>query len=507
MDDDRPGAPGATDPAPMPVQPAWPPQPIVQPPTPPSPPFQPTLAPVQPQPPGWVPPGWVPPGRVPPGWVPPGWVPPASTTRPVRGRRVLAVAAVVLAAVVVFSLGISVGQAGSILAPAATPSYSPAAGKPDWTLLDEAYKLLDEHYVDPKALDPLVLERGAIAGLTDSLDDRGHTGYLTPDEVKSRDQSLSGTFVGVGAILDLQDSRLIITRVLHDSPAEHAGVTAGDEIVSVDGVSVAGKAVDQVASKVRGPEGTQVTLELKAADGTTRTLTITRAKLELPLVSWAFAPGTKNAVIRLESFSSGAAKGVANALHEALGQGADGVVLDLRGNPGGYVNEPVDTASLFMSSGTVYRSVDRSGKESAHDVAGNPAAPDVHLVVLVDDQTASSAEILTGALQDSGRATIVGVKTYGTGTVVSTYPLKDGGALTIGTERWLTPKGRAIWREGLVPDQVVTLPTGTADVVPEDFATLGAGGIGATKDAQLKAALATLDREHSGSGPALDRAA
>ena len=361
--------------------------------------------------------------------------------------------------------------------------------------------------MDPAAIDPLKLERGAIVGMSDSLDDRGHTGYLTPDEVKSRDDSLSGTFVGVGAVLDEQDGSIIITRVLSDSPAERAGMTAGDELVSVDGVGVSGLTVDEVVSRVRGPEGSEVALELKSPDGVTRTLTITRAKLDLPLVSWAFAPGTKNAVIRLESFSSGAARAVTAALKDAMDQGADGVVLDLRGNPGGYVNEPVETASLFLEKGVVYRSVDRSGKETAHDVLGNPAAPDLPLVLLVDDQTASSAEILTGSLQDSGRARVVGTKTYGTGTVVNTFPLKDGGALTIGTERWLTPNGHAIWREGLVPDEVVALPRGATLVVPDDFANLGSGGIAGGDDTQLKAGLAALDREKAGMQQVLDRAA
>jgi len=140
-------------------------------------------------------------------------------------------------------------------------------------------------------------------------------------------------------------------------------------------------------------------------------------------------------------------------------------------------------------------------------VLGDPLAPDLPLVVLVNDQTASSAEILTGALQDSGRALAVGTKTYGTGTVVNTFPLKDGGALTIGTERWLTPNGRAIWREGLEPDEVVELPQGVGIVVPDDFATLGAAGIAGTDDAQLKAALAALDRSESGVREVLDRAA
>jgi carboxyl-terminal processing protease len=472
MDDDRFLAPGAPDPAPSAPQP-----------TPPA----------------------APPGQAQPAFPPPGWSPPSTT--PPRARWILAIASLVLAAVVVFSLGISVGVAGTLPAPGATPTYSPSAGRPDWRLLNEAYDLLDQHYVDPSAIDPLTLERGAVSGMADSLNDPGHTGYLTPDQVKSRDESLSGTFVGIGAVLDQQNGALVIVRVLHDSPAERAGVQAGDQIVSVDGVKVEGMTVDEVVTRVRGPEGSDVTLELKSPSGATRTLTITRAKLDLPLVSWAFAPGTKDAVIRLESFSSGAAKAVEAAVKAAMDQGAEGVVLDLRANPGGYVNEPVETASLFLKSGVVYNSVDRSGKETAHDVLGNPIAPDLPLVLLVDGQTASSAEILTGALQDAGRATVVGTKTYGTGTVVNTYPLQDGSALTIGTERWLTPKGRAIWREGLQPDEVVDLPQGAALTVPDDFAKLGSAGLAGTDDAQLKAALAALDRVESGSLRVLDRAA
>jgi carboxyl-terminal processing protease len=445
------------------------------------------------------------PGVIPPAGPPAGWTPPP----PTRGRPALLLAGVFLATFVTFSLGLSIGGGGWVPAPVpeSTPAWSPSADRPDWRLLDEAYDLLDQHYVDPAALDPASLERGAIVGLTESVDDRGHTGYLTAEEVKERDESLSGTFVGVGAVLDEEDGRMLVVRVLHDSPAEGAGMIAGDEIVKVDGVGVSGLTVDEVVAKVRGPEGTAVTLELKGADGATRSVTIIRATLDLPLVSWAFSPGTLDAVIRLESFSAGAAKGVAEALQEALDQGAEGAILDLRGNPGGYVNEPVETASLFMKDGVVYVSIDRSGKETPHEVDGKALAPDLPLVVLVNDQTASSAEILTGALQDAGRAAIVGVKTYGTGTVVSTFPLADGGALTIGTERWLTPDGRAIWREGLVPDEVVALRNGSDLIVPDDFATLPAGGVATTRDTQLKAAMVALERERAAGVRVLDRAA
>jgi carboxyl-terminal processing protease len=445
------------------------------------------------------------PGVTPPAGQPGGWTPPP----PTRGRPALLLAGVFLAIFVTFSLGLSIGGGGWVLGtvPESTPAWSPSADRPDWRLLDEAYDLLDQHYVDPAALDPARLERGAIVGLTESVDDRGHTSYLTADEVKARDDRLSGTYVGVGAVLEEKDGRMLVTRVLNDSPAEGAGMTAGDEIVTVDGVGVSGLTANEVSSKVRGPEGTEVTLELKGTDGATRSVTIIRATLDLPLVSWAFAPGTLDAVIRLESFSAGAAKGVAAALEEALDQGAEGAILDLRGNPGGYVNEPVETASLFMKDGVVYVSIDRSGKETPHEVDGTALAPDLPLVVLVNDQTASSAEILTGALQDAGRAVIVGVKTYGTGTVVNTFPLADGGALTIGTERWLTPDGRAIWREGLVPDEVVALKDGSDLVVPGDFATLPTGGVATTRDTQLKAAMVALEREKTAVDRVLDRAA
>lgn len=427
-----------------------------------------------------------------PGWVPPGPAGPAGPPSS-RGRVVILLVAGLVVAIMAFSMGISVGAAVEQGGP--TPSYAPASGRPDWALLDDAWTLLDEHYVDPSALDPLALERGAVSGMAASLDDRGHTGYLTPQEVKDRDESLSGTFVGIGAILDDRDGAIVIVRVLRDSPAERAGVKAGDRIVSVDGSGVEGQSVSDIAGRVRGPEGTRVTLELRDLGGATRTVTITRAKLELPVASWAFAPGTRSAVLRVESFSSGAAKAATAAISEAMDQGATGLVIDLRGNPGGYVNEPVELASQFLASGVVYVSVDRTGKQTDHDVEGRGVALDLPLVLLVDGQTASSAEIFTGAIQDAGRARVVGVRTYGTGTVVTTYPLPDGGALTIGTERWLTPKGRAIWREGLLPDEVVELPTGAPLVVPDDFATLGAGGVGGSGDSQLIAALAALRGE------------
>jgi carboxyl-terminal processing protease len=298
--------------------------------------------------------------------------------------------------------------------------------------------------------------------------------------------------VGVGAVLDMQNNVATVVRVIPGSPAEKAGLRAGESIVRVDGASVSGATLDQVVAKVRGPAGTSVTLGLQDPDGSSRDLTIVRAQLDIPLVSWAMAPGTKDAVIRLESFSTGASKDTVAAIKAARAAGAVGIVLDLRANPGGYVNEAVDVASQFVASGVVYISEDRSGTPVPHEVAGGGIATDIPLVVLVDGETASAAEIVTGAIQDAGRAKVVGETTYGTGTVVGTFPLSDGSAVTIGTERWLTPKGHAIWRQGLTPDETVALPQGVNFLVPDDFATLGPGGIGASSDTQLQAALRAL---------------
>lgn len=426
--------------------------------------------------------------------------PPPALSVPARRGHGWTVIALTLAAVLLFGTGSLVGRlsapesgTGSTSSPMSSAAPVTSAGAYAWSLLDQAYGLLRTNYVDPSGLDPTTLEQGAIRGLTDAVNDPGHTGYLTPQEVKARDESLSGTFVGVGAVLDIHNNAPTVVRVLPDSPAEKAGLRAGEVILRVDGVPVAGQTIEQIVAKVRGPEGTAVTLSLQDLDGSERNLTIVRAKLTLPLVSWSLAPGSHDAVIRLESFSTGAAKALVGAITAARAAGATGIVLDLRANPGGYVNEAVDVASQFLASGVVYISQDRSGTQVPHEVAGGGVATDIPLVVLVDGQTASSAEIVTGAIQDAGRATIVGETTYGTGTVVGTFPLADGSAVTIGTERWLTPKGHAIWREGLAPDETVALAQGVNFLVPDDFAALGSGGIGASADTQLQAALRSLD--------------
>jgi len=402
------------------------------------------------------------------------------------GRR--AVVGLVLAAT--FAVGIGVGQ----LAPSIVGSNSataPNPGNPQFGLFREAWDAIHTQYVDRAHLDDKALIYAAINGLTDAVGDTGHTSFMTPEERTARADSLSGSYVGIGVRVDTTTDGLPkVVSVFPNSPAEKAGVKAGDVIVSVDGTPSAGRKLDAVAATIRGKAGTSVTVVVKA-DGTgpERSYTIARADVALEPVSWTMVPGTKTALLYLDSFSSGSADAVVSALKEIKSADADRLILDLRGNPGGYVNEAIGIASQFLPRGVVYIDRDASGKETPQKVTDGGVALDIPLVVLVDGNTASSSEIVSGALQDAGRAQIVGVKTYGTGTVLGEYALSDGSALRIGTVEWLTPKGRQIWHNGITPDIIAERPSDLQPLFPDAVRTLTPAEVKTIKDPQLAKAI------------------
>ena len=212
--------------------------------------------------------------------------------------------------------------------------------------------------------------------------------------------------------------------------------------------------------------------------------TITRAKVDVPAVSWAMVPGTTVADIFLEEFSQGATDQLKQAIDSARQAGAVALILDLRQNPGGLADEAVGVTSQFLKAGAVYQERDRTGKTTTVDVRSGGIAPDTKLAVLVDNGTASSSEIVAGALQDAQRATIVGEGTFGTGTVLQEVDLSDGSALLIGVVEWLTRSGRQIWHVGIPPDKEVALSASGRLVSPDELAALGWSGIVST-DAQL----------------------
>jgi carboxyl-terminal processing protease len=403
-------------------------------------------------------------------------------------RALVAILAPVLA-VVMFAGGLAVGRSGPAAeaGPTATATVPTASGADaGLALIEQAWHDIQDNYVDAKHLDNQALAYAAIGGITNAVGDTGHTYFETAAAAKAQDQELSGTFVGIGVtVADGNGNGIIVGSVIPHTPAEAAGLKRGDRVIAVNGKSTAGQTTDQIVQSIRGPEGQAVTLTVQRAGVAGFDVTIVRRKFDLPLISWAMVPGRKVAMVRLEQFATGANKALQDALTAAKAAGATAIVFDLRGNPGGYVNEAVGVASQFIADGTVYRSVDASGTTKDVPIEPGGLATDIPLVVLADGQSASGAEIVAGAIQDAGRAKLVGEKTLGTGTVLGRFDLADGSVLRIGVERWLTRSGRPIWHEGLVPDVTVALPTTATLVVPDNLRDMTAGQVAASDDAQL----------------------
>ena len=424
---------------------------------------------------------------------------PQPRRRGVAGYLVVAIVTAVVVASLTFSSGLvlgglMVGTASGSPLPGGTGPAASSVTKPGdpagFGLFGEAWNILKQNYVDPSSLTSKDLTYGAIRGLTQAIGDTDHTRFLTPTELAQQKADLSGTFAGVGATLSQVGTDLVVQSVIPGAPADRAGVRAGDRILAVDGKDTTGKTVSEVVTEVRGKAGTSVTLTLvRKSGGDAFDVTITRQTITLPAVSWAMYPGTTTAVVRLEQFSANSGKQMTDALTAARAAGATRYVLDLRSDPGGYVGEAVTVASQFVGSGNVYMQQDAKGNRTAVPAAPGGVATTAPLVVLVDNGTASSAEIVSGAIQDAARGKIVGETTFGTGTVLSQFDLSDGSALLVGTTEWLTRDGHQIWKKGIVPDAVVAIPSAGRIVVPSEFAKLGASGITAAKDAQLQKAI------------------
>jgi carboxyl-terminal processing protease len=334
---------------------------------------------------------------------------------------------------------------------------------------------------------------GAVQGMLDSLGDQGHTRYLSAEDAERWRESISGEFEGIGAYIDVREGQTVIVAPIEGSPAEAAGIQAGDIILRVDGADTSGWTVEELMTNVRGPGGTSVVLTVIHPGETAPVdIEVERDTIEIPSVSWAMLPNNV-AFVRLNSFAERSAAELEEALVEAQEEGATTLVFDMRDNPGGLVNEAIGVASQFLPSGTtVLVEENREDERTATrtDFAG--AAQDIPMVVLVNINTASSAEIVSGALQDAGRAQVVGVPTVGTGTVLSTYRLDDGAQLLLGTAQWLTPDGRVIRNQGIMPDVEVMLPFDAQQLAPSTVREMSAEELMESDDAQLLEALDVL---------------
>ena len=370
----------------------------------------------------------------------------------------------------------------------------PAGTAKDFQLIVDAWNVLQKDYVDRSALQTTPLIYGAISGMVDSLGDTGHSRFLSPQMLKSETQAINGSFEGIGAEVQTKDGNTVVVAPIEGSPAEKAGVKAGDVILKVNEEDVTGQPLETVVSKILGPAGTQVTIALQ--DPTThviRSVTITRARITVNNVSWSMLPGTKIADLHLAGFSSGVTQQIKDALTAIQAQGATGLIFDLRNNPGGLLNEAIGVASQFLKEGNVLQEKDAQGNIRSVPIQKGGLATDIPMVVLINQGTASAAEIVSGALQDAGRATLIGETTFGTGTVLSTFNLPDSSALLLATEEWLTPKGHSIWHHGITPDQVVTLDPNLQPLFPSTIKSMTDAQLQAATDTQLLKGVSVLN--------------
>jgi carboxyl-terminal processing protease len=374
-------------------------------------------------------------------------------------------------------------------------SQSPAAlGEKDresLALYAEALDTVRDDYVDREAIDPKKQTYGAIEGMLDTLGDEGHTRFLTPEEREENNNSLSGTYVGIGVTLESEDEEIVIDSPIEGSPADEADVKSGDVVVAVDGESVRGEDLSEVVEMVRGPEGTEVELTVMRG-GEKRVFDLERAKIERPVASWALIPGSDVAHVRLTSFSDDSAEKLEQAFEDARAAGARRFILDLRNNPGGRLDQAVEIAGDFLQPGSVvYVRQNASGEREKVYVEGGAPPADAPMVVLVNEETASSSEILAGALRDNDRATVIGETTFGTGTVLSEFVLRDGSAILLGVAEWLTPDGDFIRETGIVPDEKVSLEENAQPFTPGETHDLSREEV-LERDTQLRRAFEKL---------------
>jgi len=361
-------------------------------------------------------------------------------------------------------------------------------------ILWDALKLIQENYVHRSTLNPDELTYGMVDGLVDSLGDPGHTIFLTPEELQSENDSLSGTLVGIGVYLGEDAGGPVIISVFSGTPASKAGLLPGDRLIAVDGRSVENLSVPAIAAIVRGKEGTPVTVTIiHAHSATPIDITIIRATITVPAVTWAMLPGTQFADVRIAQFQERTADEFRAAIREARRAGAKGVVLDLRNDPGGYVSEAVGVISELIGQGTAYVRQFADGRQTPVPVKPGGTTTDVPLVVLVDYGTASAAEIVAGAIQDANRAQVVGIRSFGTGTVLNTFDLPDGSALRLAVEEWLTPTGRHIFPGGIIPDVVIDIAGDVPTLEPDNLRALTPADLAASGDTQILKAISLLE--------------
>ena len=321
----------------------------------------------------------------------------------------------------------------------------------DRALRAEVVDMIEDNFYKP--VNEKRLDDGSLKGLVDSLGDQ-YSHYLTPGEASQFRESVSGEFEGVGMNVEEDRRGLKVLRVFEGSPASKAGIREGDVIVAVDGRSIAGLNSEVATGRIKGPSGTSVRLVVFSPEAeSTRAVRVKRERIEVPVATGRIVErnGRKLGVVELLSFSSGAHGLVKREVEEVLDQGAEGIVLDLRGNGGGLLSEAVLVSSIFIEDGEIVSVRGRARPERSEGAQGDAIDEDVPVAVLVNGGSASASEIVTGALRDRKRATVVGTRTFGKGLVQEVEQLSNGGVLDITVANYYLPGGRTIGTDGLKP--------------------------------------------------------
>lgn len=349
------------------------------------------------------------------------------------------------------------------------------------SLLWEAIDTLKQKYVDARSVTDEEILYGAIRGAADSLGDP-YSVFLPPADAKKFSEDIAGSFGGIGAEIGMKNGQILIVAPLKGNPAEKVGLKAGDTILKIDDEFTAGMSVDEAVKLIRGKEGTTVRF-LIMRDGwdDAKEFSIVRATIVVPTLDWEMKPG-RIAYIKLHNFNANAPQLFSQAVVEALFRQAQGFVIDLRNNPGGYLEVSTNIAGWFLKRGAVVvQERFQSGETNELLASGNAALEKVPVVILVNEGSASASEILAGALRDHRDIKLVGEKTFGKGSVQEVLELKDGSSLKVSIAEWLTPNGIQINKKGLEPD--VTVKAATEDEEKEG------------KDPQLERALEVLRGE------------
>lgn len=316
-----------------------------------------------------------------------------------------------------------------------------------------------EHVIKNQALvvpDQKTINDGALRGAVASLDDQ-YADWYSAEEFSRFSQQLDGKFVGIGVFLERTEVGMLITGVVPNSPAEAAGLKAGEYIVEVNGTRLrSSMPFEEILALITGKEGTEVSILINSPKGEEKPYTLKRSKFDLPLTQTEMMADNV-ARIRLFEFSRGAAKSLKNAIEEVTKNGAKGIVLDLRSNPGGLLDESIDIMSLFVAPGSKVVTIEsRHEREDLSTPGTEPTFKDLPMVVLVNEYSASASEIVAAALQEHGRAQVVGHQTYGKGVVQSVVNLEGGTGMKLTTARYLTPKGESINEIGVSPDVAIS---------------------------------------------------